>query len=159
MHNSMYIHAISSGFFPRNMVSCKKGGDAMDAQKVEKEIVTSFFLKNKQERLLWELGNPKKREKFFWNLAGTGFLKQECLNPMTWRSAEELERVLFGMGKTKSVYYMGGLFFGETSLHQAVQYAAQEDLCIIYCGNGSGYYQGEPNAKAEHRKLLTALKI
>lgn len=126
----------------------------MEGQNVEKEMISSFFLKHRQERLLWELGNPKKRERFFWNLAGTGSLKPECLQPLTWRTPEELETLLFRMGKTRIVYYIGALFLGETSLHQAVQYAAQGDICILYCGSGRGYYQGEPNPRGTHRYAL-----
>ena len=32
--------------------------------EIEKEIIRFFFLKNKQERLIWELSDPGKRKSF-----------------------------------------------------------------------------------------------
>ena len=63
----------------------------MKIDKVEEEIIKQFVVKNKQERILWELRNLKKREQVFWRFAGPNILSRECLKKMEYRSIEELE--------------------------------------------------------------------
>ena len=128
----------------------------MNINEVEHEIIRSFVAKNRQERLSWELANPKKREKFFWNFAGTQYFKQDCLQSIELLSYKELETAIFRFGKTRTVYYLGASCIGRIPLTQAVQYAAQGDICIIYCGNGRGYYQGEPYSGNKNKYLLIA---
>lgn len=126
----------------------------MNIHEAEYEIIKSFIIKNRQERLIWELGNPKKREKFFWNFAGTQYFRQDCLQPVEVMSSKELETAILRLGKTRSVYYLGSAYIGKIPLAQAVQYTAQGDICIIYCGNGRGYYQGEPHPGKKSKYLL-----
>ncbi len=49
---------------------------------------------------------------------------------------------------------LGESYIGELSLKQAVEKALFGEICIIYCGNGVGYYQGEQDIGSSPRFLL-----
>ena len=127
----------------------------MKIDKVEEEIIKQFVVKNKQERILWELRNLKKREQVFWRFAGPNILSRECLKKMEYRSIEELELFLRNYILTNKVYYIGGVYIGEIILEEALKNIYEGDIAIIYCGNGVGYYQGEEENGDRPRYLLT----
>lgn len=51
---------------------------------------------------------------------------------------------------------MGESYIGEISLKEAVENADGGEICIIYCGKGIGYYQGEQIIGAPSRFMLLA---
>ena len=42
----------------------------MNSLDIEREIVEKYVKKHKQERILWELTNAKKRDGVIWKFAG-----------------------------------------------------------------------------------------
>ena len=121
---------------------------------IEEEIIKNYVKKVKQERIIWELQNQKKREKVFWKFAGTNLFNENCLRTIKYMNNCELEKYLFQMSGTKDVYYMGESYIGELCLRDAVQKAGMGEICIIYCGKGIGYYQGEQEYGSPPRFLL-----
>ncbi len=122
--------------------------------EIEKEMVYNFVIKEKRERILWEIASKRKRrgviqERFH----DERYFIKKILKPVDFLLAKDLENLLFRVGKTKNVYYFGS-FIEETTLEYAVNEAIHGDICIIYCGNGIGYYQGEEDIKAPRYLLL-----
>ena len=110
---------------------------------IEQEIVKKFVRKNRQERIIWELSNVKKREDVVWrNFSGPNIFFEECLHPTEYMSDTYLEDYLFKLTGVSTVYYMGEDYIGNLSLKEATN-RAYGLTCIIYCGKGIGYYQGE----------------
>ncbi len=111
---------------------------------IEVEIVKKYIIPSKQERIIWEFSNPKKRSEIvFQRLHDYKILKSDCLKPIKYLSPSELEKCLFELSKAQEVYYIGLNYIGPRSLRDAVEATDSGDICIIYCGNGIGYYQGE----------------
>ena len=129
----------------------------MEMHKIEEEIIKTFVVKNKQERILWELGSSKKREQVFWRFAGTAIFKAECLNFLKYMTPNELEKYLSRFVHTKNVYYLGEDYIGGMSLKESLVRVNMGAICIIYCGNGIGYYQGEEDQGHRPRCLLRAV--
>lgn len=68
---------------------------------------------------------------------------------------DAMERYLIELGGTRNAYYMGAEFIGEMALAVALKKSAEEgDVCIIYCGNGVGYYQTEQEVGPPGRYIL-----
>lgn len=127
----------------------------MAIHPMEEEIVKNYVVKNRQERILWELSSPRKRSGIMWrHFPGVRLFKAECLQAADYMPPDVLEKRLFELSGAKSVYYMGADQIGEFSLKEAVKMADMNDVCIIYCGNGIGYYQGEQEYGNAPRFLL-----
>lgn len=137
-------------------MECNEGMTAMN-KETESEIIKKFIVKNKQERIIWELQNVKKRKKVFWHFDHPDIFKKEILYPSTYKDAENLEKLLYEMSGTRECYVIGECYIGTMQLRQACEEAWQGGICIIYCGNGIGYYQGEQEYGAPPRFLLHAL--
>lgn len=118
------------------------------------EFIKRFVISNKQERLIWELESPKKRKTLFWHFSGRNIFKNECLQKMDYMPVDELEAKLYKLSKTKVVYFIGASYVGEISLKEAVEKASFGEICVIYCGNGVGYYQGEEDRGNTPRYFL-----
>lgn len=125
---------------------------------VEKEIVKKFVKKNKQERIIWELSNVKKRDEVVWRRFNEPdiFIK-ECLHPANYMWSTRLEQYLFELTGVSTVYYMGEDYIGSLSLKEATD-RAYGLTCIIYCGKGIGYYQGEQGIRKPPRFMLIEKK-
>lgn len=121
---------------------------------MEKEIVTYFINKQKQQRILFELNHPKKREDVFWRFVNTNIFQQNCLQPVAYMSPNELESILLHLSKRKDSYFIGESYIGHLTLKQAIEKANNGEICVIYCGNGVGYYQGEEECGTRPRFLL-----
>jgi len=52
------------------------------------------------------------------------------------------------------LYFIGESYIGTLPLKEAVKKAGTGEICIIYCGNGIGYYQGEQECGKPPRFLL-----
>lgn len=128
----------------------------MKTDNTEEEIIKLFIAKNKQERILFELRNHKKRDSVFWRFAGPNQFKTDCLQPIGHMSCKELEKLLFAHSGASDVYYIGTSYIGVLSLQQAVRNVHMGEICIVYCGNGFGYYQGEQEYGAPPRFLLVS---
>lgn len=124
--------------------------------KIETEIVKHYIRENKQQRILWELSLPQKRNTLFWKFAGPELFKQSCLKPTKFMSTSTLEKFLFELSGSSTVYFIGEDYIGYLSLNQASQRTQTGEICIIYCGNGIGYYQGEQGYGSPPRYLLRA---
>ena len=123
--------------------------------RIEEEIIHTFVADNKQDRVIWELNHPKKRKDVIFNrFHSPELFKKECLQPMEYMRADLLEKHLLKLNPNKDVYFMGEAYIGETELRTAVERANQGEICIIYCGNGIGYYRGEEDIGGAPRFLL-----
>lgn len=122
---------------------------------VEEEIVRVYVKENKQERLLWELNSPKKRNTVIWKFADSEVFKSNCLNPVKYMSAKQIEKHFSPILNTSNVYFIGEDYIGQLTLQQAAQRAQEGEICIIYFGNGTGYYQGEQCSGKPPRFLLS----
>ena len=127
----------------------------MAIHPMEEEIVKNYVVKNRQERILWELSSPRKRSGIMWrHFPGVRLFKAECLQATDYMPPSVMEKRLLELAGAKSVYYIGTNYIGELSLKEAVDMAYMDDVCIIYCGNGIGYYQGEQEYGSPPRFLL-----
>lgn len=126
----------------------------MKSNNLEEEFVKKFIIKNKQERILWELRSSKKRESVFWRFAGTEILKKECLNDLGYMPQKELEGYLLKYVRSRCVYFIGNDYIGEISLEEAVAQMEMGSIGIIYCGDGIGYYQGEQEINGHTPRCL-----
>lgn len=118
------------------------------------EFIKIFVRSNKQERLIYELQNPRKRETLFWHFAGSDIFKTEYLYEVEYMPGDDLADMLYQFGKSKEVFFIGSSFVGETSLKEAVEKASSGEICIIYCGSGKGYHQGEEERSKAERYFL-----
>ena len=136
------------------IIFIQDNGGNMKNIKVEEEIIKMYIKKEKQDRLLWELKSPKKRDTVFWHFAGPNCFKGACLQPVAYMSSDEMTKYLFQLGNMRDVYFIGESYIGILSLEQAVAKAHKGEICIIYCGKGLGYYQGEQEIGKPPRYLL-----
>jgi hypothetical protein len=128
----------------------------MENGKFEQEIIRKYIVNERQDRLLWELNSPKKRNTVFWHFAGTNFFKRECLHPIEYMSGDAMTKYLLELSRAENVYFIGESYIGILSLEEAVMKAQTGEICVIYCGNGLGYYQGEQENGKPPRFLLLA---
>ena len=126
----------------------------MEKTIIEEELIKKYVIKEKQNRLLWELKNPKKRNTVILRFAGTNCFKTNCLHAITYMSGDVMKRHLLHLSNAKDVYFVGESYVGTLSLEQAVAKAQTGEICIIYCGKGIGYYQGEQENGKPPRFLL-----
>jgi len=84
----------------------------------------------------------------------TKFLKNNCMQPLEYMSEEEMEKYLLSFSNVKDIYFIGESYIGTLPLKEAVKKAGTGEICIIYCGNGIGYYQGEQECGKPPRFLL-----
>ena len=123
--------------------------------RIEEEIVKMFVKKNKQARLIWEFRDPQKRQSIMIRkFASPGIFEDSCIQPAVYMPPNMLESCLFKLSKAEEVYYIGESYIGESSLHEAALRANTGEMCIIYCGKGIGYYQGEQEQGRPPRYLL-----
>ena len=66
----------------------------------------------------------------------------------------EMQTYLYNLSKKSNVYFIGEDYIGDLSLKEAVERASEGEICIIYCGEGIGYYQGEQEKGAPPRFML-----
>ena len=131
----------------------------MRNNKFEDEIIKKYVIKNKQERILWELSSAKKRDQVFWRFAGSEIFKNECLQFTEYMAPGELEEYLFKLTHVNKVYFIGEDYIGEMTLKEATLKMSKGEICIIYCGNGIGYYQGEEDGGNRPRCFLIEKKL
>lgn len=122
---------------------------------IEEEIVRSYVKENKQERLLWELNSPKKRRTVIWKFADPEIFKSNCLNSVAYMSAIQIEQRFSPILTNPNVYFIGEDYIGRLTLPQAARRAQEGEICVIYFGNGIGYYQGEQCTGKPPRFLLS----
>lgn len=123
--------------------------------KIEQEIVQTYIVKNKRKRILWELDNPKKREYILFNrFLGIDNWKKGCLQPVEYLTSEKLSYYLAEKSKKKEVYFIGEDYIGSLPIKDAVERTRKGEWCMIYCGNGYGYFQGEGGCIKPARYLL-----
>lgn len=126
----------------------------MKVNNIEKEIVEKFIKKSRQERIIYELGNPKKRDLVIWKFSGSEIFDEACLqSPKTIPSVVP-EEYFRRLGRTEKVYFIGESYIGELTLTQAVNKVNGCERCIVYFGDGVGYYQGERECGKAPRFLL-----
>ena len=121
---------------------------------IEGEIIKNFRKKNKQDRIIWELNNPKKREMVFWKFAHPNLFDENCMCTIGYMDSSKLYEYLFKLSGSKNIYYLGESYIGELLLEKAVELVEIGEICIIYCGNGIGYYQGESDMGNRQRYIL-----
>lgn len=118
------------------------------------EIIKKYVKKNKQERILWEIKNPKKRSGVIWRFNRPDIFKENCLQPVEYMDKEIMKDFLIKNSNLMKVYFIGESFMGCLSIEEAAERANTGEICIIYCGNGIGYYQGEQEKGKPPRYLL-----
>ena len=126
----------------------------MEGNKIEEEIIRKFIAKERQSRFLWEFRSQRKRSSVFWHFAGSNVFKSECLHPVAYMTSDKMRKWLLQHSGSKDVYFIGESYIGALSLDEAVTKAQYGEICIIYCGKGTGYYQGEPENGKTPRFLL-----
>lgn len=130
-------------------------GESIMPNKIEQEIVQTYIVKNKRKRILWELDNPKKREYILFNrFLGIDNWKKGCLQPVEYLTSEKLSYYLAEKSKKKEVYFIGEDYIGSLPIKNAVERTRKGEWCMIYCGNGYGYFQGEGGCIKPARYLL-----
>lgn len=130
-------------------------GESIMPNKIEQEIVQTYIVKNKRKRILWELDNPKKREYILFNrFLGIDNWKKGCLQPVEYLTSEKLSYYLAEKSKKKEVYFIGEDYIGLLPIKDAVERTRKGEWCMIYCGNGYGYFQGEGGCIKPARYLL-----
>ncbi len=137
------------------MITTTRGkGLKMENAKFEEEIIKKFIVKDKQDRLLWEFSNLKKRDSVIWHFSGPKYFKHQCLHVTAYMSRDVMQKYLLQHTDSKVVYFIGESHIGFLSVEQAVTKAQTGEICILYCGNGIGYYQGEQENGSPPRFLL-----
>ena len=124
------------------------------SRAIEEEIIRKYVKKDRQERIIWELNNPKKREEIVWRLHRPDIFIEKCLHPIEYMSKDVMRKRLFELSGVSEVYFIGEGYIGYLSLEQASERANTGEICIIYCGKGIGYYQGEQEIGKPPRFLL-----
>ena len=113
--------------------------------EIEKEIVDNYYQKRCKKRIKWELETPRRRRDAIWKMGDRKYLEEKRLHFVKYMSDKNLILKILEMGGTKRAYYMSIDFIGELTIEEAVR-KAREDYwgCIVYFGNGIGYYhEGE----------------
>ena len=128
-------------------------------KKIEIEIIKKFVVKNKQERIIWELSSEKRRQNVIWHFDHPSFFKKDILYPTTYMDSKKMEKKLYEMSGSKECYYIGETYIGNMHLKQAGEEAWEGGICIIYCGKGIGYYQGEQEYGAPPRFRLNTKEV
>lgn len=123
-------------------------------REIEEEIIKKYVKKNKQERILWEINNPKKRKGIIWHFDRPDIFKGDCLQPVEYMDRKIMKDFLIKNSNLGKVYFIGESFIGYLSSEEAAERANTGEICIIYCGNGIGYYQGEQEKGKPPRFLL-----
>ena len=121
---------------------------------IEEKIIKSFIKKSKRDRVIWELKNPQKREMIFWKFGHPDLFDENCLCAIGYMDSSKLYEYLFKLGGNKNIYYLGESYIGALLLEKAVELVETGEICIIYCGNGIAYYQGESDMGNRQRYLL-----
>ena len=111
--------------------------------EIEKEIIKFFFLKNKQERLIWELSDPGKRKSFRDRIAHPTLFDERYLYVSEMNNMDCLKLFLQEKSRKKEIYMIGESHIGEITIDDAIALLKKNEICILYCGNGVGYYQPE----------------
>nr|WP_270514947.1 hypothetical protein [Coprococcus catus] len=111
--------------------------------ETEKEIVQNYIIKSKQERIEWELSHSKKRKDIIWHFHKPDIFKEACLHAVDYMDKEAMKNYLHKLSGAENVYFIGEDYIGKMLLEQAAERANEGEICIIYCGNGIGYYQGD----------------
>lgn len=63
--------------------------------EVETEIIKNYVVKNKQDRIIWELGSLQKRDEVMWRFHhNLDIFKKECLYPVEYMNPEEMEECM-----------------------------------------------------------------
>ena len=76
-------------------------------KKIEIEIIKKFVVKNKQERIIWELSSEKRRQNVIWHFDHPSFFKKDILYPTTYMDSKKMEKKLYEMSGSKECYYIG----------------------------------------------------
>ena len=71
---------------------------------------------------------------------------------------EAMKNYLHKLSGAENVYFIGEDYIGKMLLEQAAERANEGEICIIYCVNGIGYYQGEQEKGAPPRFMLLVEK-
>lgn len=72
---------------------------------------------------------------------------------------EEMKNYLHKLSGAENVYFIGEDYIGEMLLEQAAERANEGEICIIYCGNGIGYYQGEQEKRSSAKVYAFGRKM
>ena len=122
--------------------------------ETEKEIVQNYIIKSKQERIEWELSHSKKRKDIIWHFHKPDIFKEASLHAVDYMDKEAMKNYLHKLSGAENVYFIGEDYIGKMLLEQAAERANEGEICIIYCGNGIRYYQGEQEKGAPPRFML-----
>ena len=129
---------------------------------LEEEIIRLFFLKEKQDRILWELSTIKKRKNCLFKICDQGFsmLKTEYIRYIKFMKSDELQNILLKQGAIRPMYYIGedwaDILIENISIKQAIENFLYGDWSpgLLYFGNGIAYYEGLQHIGAPRRCIL-----
>lgn len=123
---------------------------------IEKEIVDNYYQKWCKKRLKWELETPRRRSDAVWKMRLMKYLEEKKLHPIEYLPEKELKKKILELGGTKKAYLISIYFIGELSVEEGIREARRDDMgCILYFGNGVGYYhEGELEKRPPEYILL-----
>lgn len=115
------------------------------ATKIQEEIIRTFVIPAKRERLLWELsaGKPPRETLLFTKFHTAALFVPRYVHPIKALPPSGLKRLLTEHGAADPVFFWGEACGEQMPLSQAVELTSLGGVQIIYCGNGLAYYQGE----------------
>lgn len=131
-------------------------------KNLEEEIIRFFFIKEKQDRVIWELSNPKKRRNCLWKICDQGYsmLNPKCIRNIKFMDSDALESALVMRGANQPKYYIGedwaDILSDNISLKQAIENVLYGDWApgLLYFGNGIAYFEGLQHIGAPERCIL-----
>lgn len=112
---------------------------------LEKEIVDNYYQKWCRKRIKWELETPRKRKDAIWKMRLVKYLEESTMYLIEYLTVEELKDKVLELGGKSQSYLISVGFVGELNFEEAIEMARNDDMgCILYFGNGVGYYhEGE----------------
>lgn len=136
-----------------------QGDEYMD-KETEREIVSCFLKKEKQERILWELQSRKKRSQVMWKICDTTLIDERCIHKVSYSSAEELIEECKKRGASMKPYIFRLDYIGSLPQDISIPHAIEMVMdgwwnpCLLYLGNGVAYFQGMQEKGAPERCIL-----
>lgn len=131
-------------------------------KKLEEEIIRFFFIKEKQERIIWELSKPRKRKSCLWKICDQGYsmLNPKCIKNIKFMEPDELENTLIIQGAHQPQYYIGedwaDILTNNISMKQVIENVLYGDWSpgLLYFGDGIAYFEGLQHVGAPERCIL-----
>lgn len=120
---------------------------------IEKGIVNLFYQKKYRDRIIWELETPRRRTQGISKMGKREYLDEKKLCQLPYLEIAEFIKQVSTLGGTHDAYFISiDSYYRFEDFPQKISITdalnmARHDIsgCILYFGNGIGYYhEGEP---------------